>query len=141
MDDNNLTLQLNSLTGRERLLAFADYIETLKHGRVGSQTEHPFKFSMASYHYCDTPSCIAGHAAWLAGVRRRDDESVGRYYDRLRDTAAEWLSLDKPTYQALFYPGYRWHSITPTQAATAIRKVANEVSEPIWGHLPAEWRV
>ena len=75
---------------RERMMKLADFVEA-------STT-----FDMRRFDYCGTPACIGGHAIALA-------EQEGTTFDKDppdsdTDKAAEYLGLNCPEAERLFFP-------------------------------------
>ena len=72
---------------------------------------------------CGTVCCIAGYAAYLDGVREKDN----LVYDAIADRALYALGLERDPHDAylhpLFNPDLAPYDCTPQQAAVAVRRV------------------
>lgn len=116
---------------KTRILALADLIEKQPHVELNSDSG----FNMREYHHrCGTPSCIAG---WVNEMSKETNCGGPEH------SAAKYLELDWVTADRLFEPshlsGYHggvfgWRDITPQQAATTLRKLA-ETGEVDWSHV------
>lgn len=110
---------LNKLSRKERLFAFADYLETLTwHKRPYTRVNSKKKFNISTVTFnCHSPACIGGHAAYMSGNDALDYE-IG----------AEWLGIPPRYDDLMFFPnlgpeGYK--KVSPKVAARAIRNYAN----------------
>lgn len=109
---------------KKRILKLADLIERQLHVPITDGAG----FSMDGYkHHCNTPSCIAGWAAYMANpsvLKRRD-------YD-IEQAAIAYLDLGSGIPGELFAPDVvEWSDITPAQAACTLRHLA-ETGEVVW---------
>lgn len=132
---------------QEKLLKFADHIESMEHADHIEDTEHDYawkakegknKFNMSGYatvatdndgNICGTICCIAGEA-----VRKFDPEAFERSLKKQEDlefqnVATDLLGITEEQGNDLFFGKFshkHWSEITPEEAAIAIREVAEE---------------
>lgn len=112
----------------ERAEVLARLIEGLPHA---PDDEAEAGFNMRRYaHPCGTPSCIAGWASFLLGrgVLDTNATSLTRFLG-CTWREAQWLAF------GVFCSGKKLVDITPTEAAAAIRAVAEknfQISGCIW---------
>lgn len=110
-----------------KLLEFADFIESLP----------TKKFGMQKYVHCDSPSCIAGWAAWFALGKPEELYDV----DNIIRAACDYLDLPE-TYavtKRLFAGEYNCgflSTITPSEAAAGMRHFA-ATGTIDWKEFPA----
>lgn len=146
------------MVNRANCLYLADKIEALPLGKLGSFFNTNSKlcpshsFTMETYYdLCGTPACIAGHAAAEEmGVKKFSINSSRRcnYVDVVIQKACKYLGIveDDSLQHELFYPSKNLDKITPTEAAVALRKVAEipedikdsellSFEKTIWSHL------
>lgn len=115
---------------RERLERLALIIERQPHTKI----EDPVGFNMRDWtHSCGTPACIWGWAEFVRTEGRADLKTV-----RIRDTA-DWLGVGEH-WDDLFCPSVSRgiESITPHQAAEALRKLAATGCID-WTHVDPLW--
>lgn len=113
----------------ERILALADLIEKQPH--AGHSDESGFRMSRFT-HLCGTPACIAGWAEWS-----RDGENSDKPWVTFR-SGMNYLEITVAQASALFEPTHMvWPDITPAQAATTLRKLA-ETGKVDWSHVETE---
>ena len=102
-----------TLSSHDRLLALADYLETLP----------PGEFAMSTWTFlceCETPACICGHA-----LHKFDNKKFGK---RVRSEFGGWvesgaslLGLDTETAESMFKEPLNPRYPTPTDAAWMLR--------------------
>ena len=111
---------------KANILKLAEYMETLP-----DEEYNQLYFSHQGGIECGTPSCIAGHAAWLAGCFGEWEAMTG---------AAEWLALPYGLERGLFAPnpaGEGGWSPTPQDAAWTLRHLA-ETGSVVWRPQPED---
>ena len=108
---------------KENILKLAEYMETLRPEKYNQRyVEHP------PGPRCGTPSCIAGHAAFLSGLWGYTPFPI--------EEARYWLGLSSNTARPLFAPfpfveGGLEYKPSPQDAAWTLRHLA-ETGEVRW---------
>jgi hypothetical protein len=137
---------------KERMLELAAEIEKLPHGHFKPYEENnvcnlaiapEHSFNMTYYFDdCGSPCCIAGHAAAKYRAHIEAPWSNGAARD-----ARIWLDLTEEQANILFVPRFNFledyglPDVTPSQAAQAIRNMAEKPwadEEELWGHVTSE---
>ena len=108
---------------KANILKLAAYIESLPPGKYDQRI---------SWKPCGSPSCIAGHATFLAGQKI----PIGLQRERSTcEAASKWLGIKEPESSALFteepYYGDGNRTPTPQDAAWTLRHLA-ETSSVVW---------
>ena len=89
--------------------------------------ESPASFNMALwYNPCGTPSCIAGHASMLAGMKYEhlNNEVVAE----IKNTASTWLGINSVMANALFVPEHieDFYTISKDDAIITLKKLRDK---------------